>query len=751
MKSYPPSWAYDLPMDLASLLRRYRATSGLTQEELAEKAEVSTRTVSDVERGLRTRIYKDTASRLAEALKLEGSERATFEQAARGRSVAIRVMPVVPVPATRLIGRGREVEVVLRTLERTDVRLISLTGPGGIGKTRIALEASAQHPDAFFVQLGDLVEPRLVVPAIARAVGVSATKAATVEAIAEHLADRRSLIVLDTFEHVIDAGSDIGDLLSASPMSTLLVTSRETLRIRGEHEVAIGVLEAESSTALFWERALASKPNLPVTDESQALVTDICHRLGGLPLAIELAAARVRHLALTALREELQRGLHILSGGPRDLPRRQQTMRDTVAWSLALLDVNQQRLLRELAVFAGGWTLDAAEAVCSGPDLLDGVSALVDKSLVYRANDTRYDMLDVIREYEIEFGVEGATRAAHAAYFLRLARDAEPELGRADQQRWLARISEENANIHAAIDNAIAFGDAEIALGVAGAIWRYWLLLGALSEGRHALRRALDAEQGDAPRSRAKALWGYAWLAYHQGDVDVTEQCARELLMLAESAADLVELRNASTVAGIAAQARGLFEQAVDHFRRGAELLGGRRDWLDATSLLNLGTALMHTGDPDAAKMIADARALYSELGDQHFVARSDLYAGYTALFEGEIEGARTLFAASLETFWELDDDWGVAEAVEGSAALAAASGDPERAAWIAGAAEGLRSTISARPFASDSAVLERYLIAVRASLDEDLWRRQWDAGRGAGAEQVVDSILSETIQYPST
>ena len=746
-------------MSLASILRQIRSLAGLTQEELAERAGISARTVSDVERGLRVRMYKDTAVRLADALGLQGAARSEFETAARGRAPVVSPATVLPIPPTRMIGRERELDLLLSALRRQDIRLVTVTGPGGIGKTRLALEAASRlafDGGVAFVQLGTIADPEQVLAALAHAAGVSGAREPSIDAIAELLGDRRLLVVLDTFEHVLDAARQIAALLVACPRVTFLVTSRETLRVRGEHSVVIPTLtipaapsieavNAAPASELFIERAAAVSPELAIDAAAASVIAEICRRLGGLPLAIELAAARVKHLALPELREQLLGSFDALTAGPRDLPPRQQTMRSTIAWSYGLLDEQQRELFRDLCVFVGGWSLDTAAAVCAR-DVSDGLRLLVDKSLVIRggALRSRYDMLDVIREFGAEAGVTRATRDRHLAHFVALAEEAEPNLGSGAQGVWVARLEEEHDNLNAALRHALTHGHGEASLRLSAAVWLYWLMQGHLSEGRVWLRQALATSRACDPHLRAKGMWALAWVAYHLGDYSEAAACGEQMMQLLEGRDDAVELRNALTIQGIVELAYGRCAAAIEPLARCLDVLGDRdHGWLTATSLLNLGMAEAHAGDRRARAVLAQARARYAALGDDNFESRAVLYLGYAALVAGDASPAVAWFRESLIAFWELDDLWGVTEAVEGLAAAAAALGFGQQAAALGGAADGLRETLGTRALPADRALLDRTLTAARAAASRDEWHRWWQAGRAMSQQELVEYALA--------
>jgi predicted ATPase/DNA-binding XRE family transcriptional regulator len=771
-----------MPVDdvpLGSLLRRHRSAAGLTQEQLAELAGVSSRAVSDVERGLRTRIYRDTATRLADALGLQGAERSEFEGLARGRTPPPRppkdaeASPpagTLPSRLTRLIGRERELEVVLALLADPEVRLLTLTGPGGIGKTRLAVEAASRAQRAFrggvfFVSLAAAQQPELVPGLVAHAVGVRGPQGPVIEGLIRRLSASPSLLVLDTFEQVLSAAEVIAHLLRACPGLTVLVTSREALRLRAEHQFAVPTLpvpDRESrispnavdgypAVAMFLDRARAVRPELVVDDDSVRLMAEVCWRVDGLPLAIELAAARVKHLPLRALRDHLEHGLSVLTGGPRDLPRRQQTMRDTIGWSYDLLEPPEKRMFRGLSVFAGGWTLQAAAETCTpeGHVALPLMSALVDKSLVTlvetAGGEPRYGMLDVIREFAAEHsdaaGETDELARRHAGFCLDLAVAAAPGYGGPQQERSFAEFDLEHDNLRAALRRAVGGRDADLGLGLAGASWQFWLSLGHHGEGRNWLRQVLAIEPQGSAALRMKALWGAAWLAYHQGDYEETAVLGAELLRLARTHGEQVDVRNALTVQGIVALARGRYAEALVPFREALaicrELEPG---WLLATSLLNLGMASLHAGDLDSAREeFEEARAVYGRIRDQRFAARALQQLGYVGLLTGDVGGGRAKVAASLATYRGLNDQWGVAESLEGLSACDAAAGNPERAALLAGCAEALREWLTTRPLPFDRALTDRFLAEARSSVPEETWEAAWERGRAMPLDQVMD------------
>ena len=759
---------------LGPLLRRYRRDAGLTQEELAERAGISARTVSDVERGLRSGIYRDTAARIAAAVSMSPDDQAVFEAAARrpraDRPRAEPLTTALPMTPNRLIGRERELAAIRAELLDQSVRLVTLTGTGGIGKTRLAIEAaSAVRPDfsdgTCFVSLEEAREPTIVPMLMARALGLKPARDPAVRLVVQRIGDQRILLVLDTFEHVLDAAPLVADLLAGCPRLTVLVTSRAPLRLRGEHELSVPPLGVDvdgPASALFAERALAVRPDAAVRGQPE-LVADVCRRLDGLPLAIELAAARVRHLPLAAIRDRLENRLDLLTGGPRDLPPRQRAMRDTVGWSYDLLEPNGQWLLRRLSVFAG-WTLDSAVAVCirgdAPVDVLAELSSLVDHSLVVLAElsigEPRYRMLDAVGDFARQrldaLGETGPAARAHLAHYLALVEQAEPELRRAGQRDWHHRLDTELPNLRRAFQWAVQSADAQSALRLAAGMWMFWLWQGGFAEGRRWLADAIGLvhdDSADVAAALAKALWGAAWLAYDQADFIDAAALGESLLQLSGRTGNQIDVRNALTLRGMSAMAEGRYLQAIPSFERALQICrelspdstppaAFQPEWLLATSALNLGAAGLHAGDlPRAEALLAEARTRYRDLGDGAYEARAIRYLATCRLQHGDLATANDLLRTCVLT--EPGGDWGLAESLDGLSLVMAAEGDSYRAALLAGAAESLRDRIGASPHPFDIAFGEPY----RRLLDQDAWDDGWQAGSELPVSEVIETALS--------
>jgi predicted ATPase/DNA-binding SARP family transcriptional activator len=676
----------------------------------------------------------------------------------------------VPAPTVPLVGRESELADSRRILGADDVRLLTLTGPGGVGKTRLSIEIARTLAEDFddgaaFVALDSLREADLVIPTIGRALGLA--KPGDVDALDElddYLRDRNLLLALDNLEQLLDAAPALGRLLAGAPRLKLLVTSRAPLRLAGEHEFRLAPLPvpAESlrspsalleipSVALFVQRAQAANRDFSLTNGNAAAVAEICSRLEGLPLSLELAAARVKLLTPESLLERLSDRLAVLTAGPRDAPARHEALTATIEWSYELLDREHQQLFDRLAVFAGGFTLEAAEAVCGDtPDILDGVGALVDDSLLLpAAADERFRMLDTIREYAVrrleEGGAADDARRAHFDYFLGVAETADDELTGPDQRTWLRRLESEHNNLRAAYAYASTLPEGNDAIRLASALRRFWRLHGHLADGRRMLEAALAREASVSPELRAKALNGLGTLVGEQGDLSAAQTAFEESLSLARSvdapdamSSALANLGNIDLFEGRLEAAQAKLEESVRLCRQ----IGDVRSL--AVSLENLGCiALEQDRLDDAAELLAESETLARGAGSERNIAGTLSARARALVLLGELEEAAALLEESAEIGRALNDRHAIADALDGFAGLAAAGGDAERAAVLSGAADAVWDSLGAARPRDQSAWRERVLATPKDRLDGEAFAKASERGRNLEIDDAVELALA--------
>jgi predicted ATPase/class 3 adenylate cyclase len=688
----------------------------------------------------------------------------------------------LPEQPTPLLGRDQEVDAVRTLLLREEVRLVTLTGPGGIGKTRLGLQVAAELTDSFaggvfLVALAPIADPGLVTPTIAQTLGLRETGSRSAsESLKTYLAQQAVLLLLDNFEQVVTAAPEVAELLAACPRLKALVTSRQVLHLRGEHEYPVPPLELPegpadeatlsrcAATALFIERALAVRPDFALTEDAAHAVAEICRRLDGLPLAIELAAARVKLLSPQTTLARLSSRLSLLTDGPRDLPARQQTLRGTIGWSYDLLAPAEQHLFRRLAVFAGGWMLEAAEAVCSAVDgldteVLEGLGALVDQSLVRRHDvgtqrEPRFSMLETIHEYGLEqlatSGEAEALRRAHAAYYLALAEEAAPNLTGPQQGVWLDRLEREHDNLRAALAWARDRGEAALGLRLAAALWRFWYTHGYLSEGRAWLEDMLALPAGGESQAegpvRARALYGAATLASTQDDFDRAAALWEASLALSRELDDKAIMASALNALGLAALQEGDAQRAAPLVAESLAVSRAIGDpWAIARALLSLAQTAYVQGEYSRAEaLFEECLALMRQAGSTSHSAVALLYLGHAARAQGNFRRATALYQEGLALSQGLGDKLRVLRELEGLATAVAAEGRAERATRLLGTASSLRDLLGSARHPMDRAAVEAALEAVRAALGEEAFAAAWAAGRALALDDAIIEALGE-------
>jgi predicted ATPase len=735
----------------------------------------------------------------------------------------------IPVQRTGLVGREKEVAVAKELLLRQDVRLLTVTGPGGIGKTRLALEVAKELAECLpggihFVPLSALRDPGLIASVIVQTLGIRESGGQPpFEMLKRNFQDSQrapALLLLDNFEHLIQAAPTVAELLALGPNLKILVTSRAALHIYGEHEfpvpplavpdsqskASVEVLSQYPAVVLFVQRAVAARPDFELNAQNASAVIEICARLDGLPLAIELAAARVKVLSPSSMLARLASRLQLLTGGARDLPQRQQTLRAAIDWSYDLLSAAEQKLFRRLSVFVGGCTLEGVEAVCNTKgdldlDLLDGIASMVDKSLMQQAGhangESRFAMLETIREYAREkleaSGEDGSTKRAHAAYCLVLAEEAAGDQSGAVAAEWRERFTLEHDNFRAGLEWLTETGDAEWGLRLGTALFRFWETGEYLAEGRDSLGKLLMIPGAAAPtKARARALFAAGVLATEQGDYSAANALMGESLDIARHLGDkqgvAVSLNALAVVArdnGELAAAHTLFQESLVVWRELGDLKAIAR------ALSNLANVLKLQGEHEHARSLyAECLAIFEGLGDRTGVAWSLNYHGDVARDQGDTVAARALYERGLEIFRELGDRWGIASTLadlgtlareardcaasqrlyreslkifreldhkrgiarllECCACSAAAELQAERSLRLAGAAAALRQNIGAPLTSAEQAKLEAILDPARRALTNTSGATAWLEGWNMPLEKAIGEVIASEAASPT-
>jgi predicted ATPase/DNA-binding XRE family transcriptional regulator len=759
------------PTTLGELLKRYRIVVGLTQEALAERANLSTRAISDLERGLSRTPRYDTLDLLARAMNLEASERSALFAAARPplpkEDAKVALLPVLPVPPTPLLGREQEVAQALSLVRERGVRLLTVTGPAGVGKTRLALEIAQDLRAVFadglaWIDLTALRDPSLVPQSAAHILGLrEQADLVFSEQVRAFLQEKQFLLLLDNFEQVREAADFIAGLLANCPRLQVLVTSRVPLHLRAEHQLVLAPLTQAAAMALFRERAQQVQPDLENTFPT---VAAICDRLDRLPLAIELVAAHVRVLSLPALLERLSQRLVLLHGGARDLPERQRTMREAISWSYDLLTAAQQRWFRALGVFLGGFQLAAAEAVCQGEEPLasDGglsiLAALVDASLVQveTMGDglPRYRLLAVIREYAVEqlrtLGEEDLSQRRHAEYYAALAEEAE-RVGPAQGSRE-AHLDQESANGRAALDFAYERGEVVLGLRLAAWFGLFWLKRGQMSEGSMWLERMLALDeatgaQAAPPAVRSRAFYNAARLAMHLGRNERAEALAREALALAKQTGDHFEITHVLATLGSVALASGKEDEASAYYAESYAAAKRADDAGDARpiglALLNLGELARKRGDiVHATALLEEALAWTRALDFTWGIANILTLLGHLAREQQDYEQAKERYRESLAIYRRLGNATYTAWCLEGITAVACAEGNYERATRLAAAAAVLRSAAQTPLPPAELEDFDKVVMTAQAELDERVFTEQWYIGSTLTQDDAISYAL---------
>jgi non-specific serine/threonine protein kinase len=778
-------------------LRRCRLLMGLTHAELAERAHCSASALRKIERDER-RPSHGLAERLAACLQIPVDERAGFVAVARGVRRVERLRSIDAVPRTvtaataapshnlpsqltSFVGRQNELNELRRLLGVT--RLLTLTGAGGIGKTRLALrlgtDAAANFPDGVcWLDLAALTDPALVTSAAAAALGLveRSTRSAD-DMLVDYLRPRTLLLLMDNCEHMVEACVALAQrLLGAAPNLSILATSRESLQVAGEIAWAVPPLSApgqrrqshsEAATLsqfeavrLFVERAQFAQPTFALTDTNAPAVALVCQQLDGIPLALELAAARVKLMSAEELADRLADRLGLLAGGNRTAPARHRTFRAVIDWSYEQLSDRERLLLERLSVFAGGWSLEAAEAICHGAGLerdevLDLLAQLVERSLVLVepavGGQSRCRLLTTIRQYAFErleqSGDVARLRDRHRDWFLSLAQLGDTQLRGPDPSLWLARLELEHDNLRAALEWSLANREGGAALRLAGALSLFWGQRGYLREGLRWLDAALAAGGDADAKTRALALHGAGSLAWRLGDNTRSCELLHLSLNLRREAAVPLDLARTLAMLGVVYSAQrgpGDLDRARACFAESLPLARAIGDLEMITHNLNaLGEIARQRGNlAEARDCYMQAREASARLGET-VAAVILLNLGLVTFAQGDVHAAREYFEQSIAHYRTFDEPGGLAACLDGLAGVRAVCGDPVCAVQLLGAADALRKRIDEPIQPTDSADHERFMAAARSGLDEATFLAAWAVGARLTPEQATALALA--------
>lgn len=715
--------------EFGTWLRARRRSLDLTRDKLAACAGCSPATIEKVENGER-KPSRQIAELLARCLKIPESLTADFVQFARGGASIDGLLTehetphpkpggaiALPSAPTEFIGRAAEVEAVRDLLRSRGVRLVTIIGPPGIGKTRLSLEAAsglgANFQDGvYFVPLSGLTSANFVIPTIASVLGVRAVQHQTLlESVVSALRGKHVLLVLDNFEQLLPAASDIAALLAGAADLKALVSSRAALRVYGEHTFSVPPMTLPDSGAqtseqelleyeavsLFVKRARAANREFALSAENASQVVAICRRLDALPLAIELAANRARVLTAGQILDRLGASLDLLAGGASDLPSRQQSLRGAIGWGYDVLAPREQQLFRVMSVFVGGCTLDALEkqSLAEGPGelgLVDSITTLVDSSLVRQQSGVvgaRFSMLDTIAEYAMEQLIANRevaqARHDHAHYFLSLVEKAEPNLQGGDQAGWLAQLDVEQANIRSAYDYFREVKDGLSLARLVSSLRRFWYLRGDFLQGREWLTAALDHAEGLPDEVLAKVLHGLGTVTWSMGEMVEAEGYFEQSLTIWRRLGDKRGIANMLNNIGIILQPMGKYKQARERHSEGLRLYRELGDgWSIALSLANLGLVALDSGEyAEAEKLLQESLAVRREVGDEQGIAQSLNNLGMVARCVGDLERSCALHKESLEMFRRMGDRRSMGLAMSYLANALLDSGSPEARTYL--------------------------------------------------------------------